>query len=355
MHFKFRNVNDAFRTLVSGIHSGEIPTRRSPSRNGDVLRVVEPVLIEYAKPRERVLFNRARDVNPFFHLYEALWMLAGRNDVESVAYYASNMRNYSDDGKTLHGAYGYRWRNWFGYDQLEEIVEELRDNPASRRCLLQMWDAGPTKSDLLIAKRGGKDVPCNTQAYFDIRTEKGHRPADRGMDEGSTRNYLDMTVCNRSNDMIWGTLGANVVHCAFLQEYLARRIGVELGRYHQFTNNLHVYTNNWEPEKWLEDQEPDWYRRTIEPRAMDCVEAEVRGFVQQHGKDSLARKSYESLFLLEVAQPMSVAFHLHKRRQYTDAINEATQIRAKDWGYAAVNWLSKRQKGWERKQKEVVK
>jgi thymidylate synthase len=71
-------------------------------------------------------------------------MLAGREDVAPLAYYAKNMLNYSDDGHTLNGAYGYRWRHADTSveprDQLEIIVEHLQNKPESRRAVLTMWD-----------------------------------------------------------------------------------------------------------------------------------------------------------------------------------------------------------------------
>ncbi len=50
------------------------------SRAGRVLVVPNPVTTIYAQPTERVLFAAARNANPWFHLAEALYMLAGRND-----------------------------------------------------------------------------------------------------------------------------------------------------------------------------------------------------------------------------------------------------------------------------------
>jgi hypothetical protein len=85
-------------------------------------------------------------------------MLAGRNDVATVAYYAKQMREYSEDGKTLNGAYGYRWRNqlvnvyehgdptWQHVDQLDVLVAHLKADPTSRRAVLQMWNV---EDDLL--------------------------------------------------------------------------------------------------------------------------------------------------------------------------------------------------------------
>ena len=80
------------------------------SRSGKVIEYPEPVMTTYKRPEERVLFYPSRDANPFFHLFEALWMLAGKNDLEYVSRFNSRMKDFSDDGKILNGAYGHRWR-----------------------------------------------------------------------------------------------------------------------------------------------------------------------------------------------------------------------------------------------------
>jgi len=53
-----------------------------------------------------------------------------------------------------------------------------------------------------------------------------------------------MCVTNRSNDAVWGALGANAVHFSMLQEYLAVMIGCAVGKYWQVTNNLHLYLDH---------------------------------------------------------------------------------------------------------------
>jgi thymidylate synthase len=196
------------------------------SRNGPVVMAPFPVTTEYERPVERVIFWPERDANPAFHLYEALWMLAGRNDVASLARYAKQMLKYSDDGETLHGAYGNRWRNHFASDQLDVIVDTLSTVPNSRRCVLQMWDPN---SDMHVEwanpEANPRDVPCNLTATFQI----------------DTVGRLEMVVFCRSNDIIWGAYGANAVHFSFLQEYLACRIGVPMGAYYQISVNWHAY------------------------------------------------------------------------------------------------------------------
>jgi thymidylate synthase len=191
------------------------------SRNGPVIRFSTPVTTVWEPGFECVSTDANRDANPFLHYIEAFWMLAGRNDVETVAKLASNMRNYSDDGETLHGAYGHRWRNWFKTDQISEVIDELRSNPKSRRCVIQMWDGAV---DLEAARQGKKDTPCNTAIYFD-----------------PIGDNLNMTVTNRSNDMVWGAYGANVVHMSFLHSYISHQVGKKTGAYYQMSNNLHLY------------------------------------------------------------------------------------------------------------------
>ena len=351
MHLQYRDVNHAFYQLVRGIHDGTIPTVARSSRAGDVLMVDEPVLVTYQYPEERVLFNTQRDANPFFHLFEALWMLAGRNDVQPLVYYNSRMSEFSDDGSTFHGAYGHRWRQWFGYDQLKDIITHLKKDPDSRRVVLQMWDAtcGPPhaengRSDPYQATHGGRDVPCNTQAYFALR----HR----------SYTYLDMTVCNRSNDMIWGMLGANYVHFSMLQEYLAQAIGVQVGLYHQFTNNLHTYVSRWDPDSWRNYFGPDGYQEAKVLGSQVPLVEDVERFDEECARFiGCIDGDFQEPFLRDVAQPMCAAFRAHKQRRYygdNSATTLISRVVAGDWRLAGTAWLLKRQRAWESKSRTTA-
>ena len=369
MEFRFRNVNDAFRSMVKVFSGNDPRLARSTSRVGDVLYIQEPVIITYTHPREKVLFNQARDCNPFFHVYEALWMLAGRNDIAGPSYYAANYRECVQDGDspTANGAYGYRWRHARSArrgsleqtryeteeDQLKPIVKHLKDKPDSRRVVLQMWNV----EDDLLKVDSTKDCCCNLCALFSLRTEMSQ------VEPYMAHRRLDMTVYNRSNDLIWGTLGANAVHFAFLQEYLAACLGVEVGVYNQISNNQHVYVNRFEPEKWLTDQTIDRYllasqnRKSLHtvPLVQDPItfDRECAEFVERHSKDALAGY-YTEPFLRDVAQPMCISFHQHRHHDYGDALNAAEYILADDWRIASVNWLLKRKAAYERKHAENV-
>jgi len=243
-----RNVHEA---IPEGCYQMSIRGLERNSRNGKVKVLPVPLTTVYREPIERVEFHPDRDSNPFFHLMECLWMLDGRNDVAFVDQFSSGISRYSDDGVTINGAYGHRWRTWFGLDQLEAIVEALQTNPDCRRQVLGMWDAG---SDL---GNRSKDVPCNTTAFLQI----------------GVSGALDLMVCNRSNDLIWGAYGANAVHFSALLEYVAARLEVPIGRYYQTSMNTHVYERHFDLVEELAQQAPmppaemPWspYRMGVQP------------------------------------------------------------------------------------------
>jgi thymidylate synthase len=375
MELSTRNVNTAFARLVHCFFSGFGPIETGPSRNGEVAYYDEPVLVTYRRPWERVLFNAARDANPFFHLYEALWMLAGRNDVQSLARYNKRMLQYSDDGTTLRGAYGYRWRKALAYngtkfyDQLDILVDHLQKNPFSRRAVLQMWSV---QDDLLWVERS-LDVCCNTHAYLSV--ESGVCPECAGKDSSSVETcprckgkphdvpaYLNLTVCNRSNDLIWGTLGANAVHFSFLQEYLAARLGLKVGVYNQFTNNLHVYLDNWKPLEWLEEYQiggaksDEWYGTSnwnFVPLVQDPVvfEKELPHFVEVFSGEvfDTEKLQWKEPFLRYVAFPLLLAYQHYKRGSATSLL-WTRNIEADDWKIAARNWIERRLQAKKKKE-----
>lgn len=297
------------------------------SRVGACISIAEPVITIYADPTRRVLLNVERDPNPFFHLFEALWMLAGRNDVEFVSYFVKRMAEFSDDGKTLHGAYGWRWMSFFTSDQIENVIDTLSKDPTSRRCVVTMWD--PYR-DPIKARSGGKDVPCNTQIYFDIRNGK----------------RLNMSVTCRSNDAIWGAYGANAVHFSVLMEYvlLSLRLrglsDLSMGRYTQFSHDMHVYTGPFPLNKLRQIQQAP----VITPKS--CVplftsaKEQLLFLHDLKSLDALTKgvvspDTYKSRYFNEVVVPM-LRVWLHRREADLD------KIRCPGWAAGAYVWLHNR-------------
>lgn len=324
-----RNVNDNY---VNGIDFLMKHGVESDSRAGKVIVSPWPVMSVYNQPRERVLFDEQRDANPFFHFMEALWMLAGRRDVEFLTKYVARMKDFSDDGKVFNGAYGYRWRHWFNYgNQLQDIIEELKINLQSRRCVLAMWDG---HHDLGL---DSKDLPCNTHCYFRVRD-----------------GVLDMTICCRSNDIIWGAYGANAVHFSMLQEYMAAGIGVSTGIMYQLSNNYHAYTNVVEkvfdpsPLAGLYKGEfPQPYNLyDVEPTPM------ISGDFHIWNRDLKMFLEYGNVvgltdrFFRRVAGPISLAHQAYREndghQKYEVPLEILEQCVATDWRMACDDWIGRR-------------
>jgi len=364
MHYTYRNINEAFNGLVKGVTSGAIFTTKQSTRNGNVIRIPGPVTITYQRPSERVLFNTVRDCNPFFHLYESLWMLAGRNDVAPLKFFVDTIDQFSDDGVTFNGAYGHRWRHsvvtkYLGdsliehqeVDQLDKLIEHLKLDPTSRRAVLQMWNVEDdllkivthdTTTDKTSQYRTyallSKDVCCNLSVVFEI-------------DQLTAEPQLNMTVFNRSNDMVLGMFGANVVHFSFLQEYMASRLGMVVGQYHQVSANLHIYESNWKGSDYLKTNETMWSPDYRTYKLEECVplisdverfESELPAFVVNFNGH------FDEPFLHDVAQPMCQAYESHKSmRDYRAAIELMENVKAADWKAAGLAWLHKRKLNYE--------
>ena len=338
------DVPNVHHALPHGLFLLEERGVRKESRNGPVLVAPCPVTTVYRKPDQRVIFWPERDANPFFHLYESMWMLLGRNDVEGPSTYAPNMRRYSDDGETFHGAYGHRWVKHFGVDQLDMVANELKQDPDSRRCVVQMWDA---RVDL--GHRTSKDLPCNTQLYFWMNAYN--------------KNNLDMTICCRSNDIIWGAYGANAVHFSFLQEFMAALIGCEIGRMYQMSNNFHAYLSTFEPlrslgEKARNDLSPDNIASTCPYDTVPVLPyplisgTPVSRWLQE--LDIVLSEGHAlgvtDPWLRHVLIPMMQAHgvwrtHTGKSR-YTGALEILYNVRSDDWRIAATEWIQRRYDKW---------
>jgi thymidylate synthase len=326
-------VRGASEALFLGLQALNADGVKVETRNGVALEFDGPVCTTYTHPRERVLFYPVRDANPFFHLFESLWMLSGRNDVEWIDRYNGKIKQYSDDGKIFHGAYGYRWRKWFRFDQLERAIGRLETYPNDRRTVVTMWDPENDfkVSDYLV------DVPCNTQIYFSARN-----------------GLLEMTVTNRSNDMIWGAYGANVVHMSILQEYVAARLELGVGKYHQFSNNLHAYVDVFDKMKDIpSDFDPyltladDGTAYTPPPLVDDhtTFDLELDIWVNEHHLQHDSehyRISFNNSFFELTATPMRIAWDYWKKKDITEAITKAEIIEDRAWRKACVEWLTRR-------------
>ena len=314
-----RNVNEAF---VEGFIHLRTEGIEEPSRNGPVLVAPGPVVTTYTNPEERVLFNPVRDANPVFHLMEAIWMLAGQHHVEWLLQFNKRFADYAEPNGVQHGAYGYRWATHFGMDQIYNAIVELRQNRESRRVVIGMWD--PIADQLAPVR----DVPCNTHIYLDCRGGK-----------------LNMSVCNRSNDMLWGAYGANVVHMSMLMELIARAVGIPIGEYRQFSNNFHVYTEGYQVQHFLRvppSYEFDFYSQNLcHPWPLFQSGETWEDFTSDCEQLVSGSYLYATQFFELVARPLYDAYLLRKKG--LDISKNIEQMpQSNDWVLAFKQWVDRR-------------
>lgn len=343
-----RNVNEALPLGLQLVQSHGVPVT---SRGLATLEVPGPVTTIYRAPEERVLFCPIRDANPFFHFFESLWILAGARTVHLPRTFLQRIEDYSDDGKEFHGAYGHRLMHAYGFDQLEKAGEILATRPDSRQVVCSIWH--PTL-DLGMAT---KDTPCNDMIMFKVRD---------GM--------LNMTVNNRSNDVIWGAYGANAVQFSIIQEYVAALAGTTVGYYTQVSDSYHVYVDNPLWQKFASGQYmPEGHvvnpynmgDLSVTPRPMFHDRADAlacradaqllnqmaeKGVIH-HAPVAWMNKQFTSSLFNDVAIPMLLAFFNYKSGDMDGAWRMANDnIKARDWAAACGQWISRRDRA--RKAKE---
>jgi len=256
------------------------------------------------------------------------------------------MTQFSDNGITFHGAYGHRWKNHFSYDkeatidQVSTIANRLKTNHDDRRQVLQIWDCSVDLTD----QANKRDIPCNLVVHFQI-----------------VNGALDMTVFNRSNDIVWGTYGANAVHFSMLQEFIAVAAGVDVGRYWQISDNWHGYRATVDPLFPLAEQRcmppdvgPVNPYAAFEPFPMintdiDTWQDDLRMFLDEEGR----AMGYKDRFFRRVALPMMAVHNTYKDmanpNRFLQALNLAQQIKAEDWRKAVEEWIIRRNQSYQEK------
>ena len=216
------------------------------SPRGKRIKELRPACFEFTNPYNRVTFLGGRRINPFFQMAEALWILSGRADVEWLCKFNANMRQFSDDGVFFNGPYGERLRTWGKnsahniilnpVDQFIDVYTKLLADKDTRQAIMVLSNPHFDNSKYTIGEKG-KDICCNMVITFKIR-----------------HNKLNMTVFNRSNDLIYGTFGANLNQFSTIQEVMLSWLknsgneefkDLELGTYSQITDSLHMYLDDY--------------------------------------------------------------------------------------------------------------
>ncbi|MEU0095683.1 thymidylate synthase [Kribbella sp. NPDC006257] len=241
---------------------------------------------QVADPRDRLAYLAARRVNPIFHYAEALWYLAGRNDLDMIAYYAPSNRSHSRDGVSIVGsAYGSRIFNPLGGDivsPFDRVLNLLRTEPNSKRGVLQIFGRDE------LAVEDNSDVSCVVALH--LLEREGH---------------LHMVCYMRANDVDRG-LVADVFSFTMIQEFAAIQLGLEVGTYTHHIGSAHIGERDFaRAQRTLHEASERAQRPAFEVRAMpkdtttDTIaeilrhEAALRTNVRQYPADEIVEMGFD--------------------------------------------------------------
>ena len=200
---------DAWKALLSEILSNGKPVSPRDQETKELMNVA----IEVVYGLDNVLLSPARNLNYRFMVAEWLWILAGFNDVESLARYNRIMRQFSDDGQILSGAYGPRLLHQWAY------IGDTLQKKDSRQAVATIWTPNPKSS---------KDIPCTISLQWLIRDD-----------------HLHCTANMRSSD-IWLGLPYDFFTFSQLTNCLSGFLGLPVGTVTMNLASSHLYSRDYD-------------------------------------------------------------------------------------------------------------
>lgn len=187
---------------------------------GIAVREVLNVDLSVAQPwRLPWLELGGRGLNHFIGACEAVQLVGQVPLPALVAQNKALTRATIDESGVAHGAYGQRV-----YGQLQNVVEELERDPASRQAVVTIFEGHRDLHPFVKPK----DVPCTLALQYFIRGERLH-----------ARTTM------RSND-VWLGLPYDLVQFIALQGAIASALGLKLGTYHHSVGSMHIYERDVE-------------------------------------------------------------------------------------------------------------
>lgn len=157
-------------------------------------------------------------------IHELLWFLQGNTNVKYLQ--ENNVRiwnEWADENGELGPVYGYQWRSWPNrdgehIDQISQIIDSIKNNPNSRRHIVNAWNVGEIKNMAL--------PPCHILFQFYVADGK-----------------LSCQLYQRSADIFLG-VPFNIASYALLTMMVAQVTGLELGEFIHTLGDAHIYLNH---------------------------------------------------------------------------------------------------------------
>ena len=198
-----------------------MPNDMQESRDGNVVDEIINAVTVIKDPTRCIMKNKIRKMPMRYAVGELLWYLSGNNKLSAIQKFTKVWDRMSDDGEHVNSNYGYCLMHKFGFNQIEQALTQLRDNPSSRQVVLHIKEARN------LIDNPTKDLNCTVCLQLFIREGK-----------------LYMTTYMRSNDL-WMGFPYDVFQFTCLQTLLAMELDVELGTYTHVAGSLHLYERDY--------------------------------------------------------------------------------------------------------------
>jgi len=200
-------------------------------------------------------------------IHELLWFLKGETN---IAYLKENKvtiwDEWADENGDLGPVYGKQWRSWEGadgrvHDQIKDVIHQLKNNPDSRRIMVNAWNVGDLDKMALS--------PCHALFQFYVA------PATPG---SSKKGKLSCQLYQRSADVFLG-VPFNIASYALLTMMLAQVCDMEYGEFIHSFGDVHLYSNHMEQAKLQLTREPlPLPTMKINPAVKDLFEFKYEDF-----------------------------------------------------------------------------
>lgn len=169
-------------------------------------------------------------------VHELLWFLKGDTNVKYLQENGVRIWNeWADENGDLGPVYGYQWRNWNGdgIDQIQDLIDKLKNNPDSRRMMVAAWNPSvlPDSSKSFsenVADGKAALPPCH--AFFQFYVADGK---------------LSCQLYQRSADIFLG-VPFNIASYALFTLMVAQVCGYEPGEFIHTFGDAHIYNNHME-------------------------------------------------------------------------------------------------------------
>jgi thymidylate synthase len=169
-------------------------------------------------------------------IYELLWFLQGETNIKPLNEHGITIWDeWADQNGDLGPIYGKQWRSWpapnqGGIDQISILLEQIKQNPSSRRLVVSAWN--PAEIDKMALP------PCHCLFQFFVAEGK-----------------LSCQLYQRSADVFIG-VPFNIASYALLTVMIAQVMGLKVGEFIHTLGDAHLYTTHLNSAKLQLSRKP---------------------------------------------------------------------------------------------------